>query len=907
MKIYYFPNKHGKVYLAPTGHNHILMDTIVVDTEGLTDLLEERCGLYTKEETFNRRLCEWYAVMKPWLEKNTGNILYESFKLNPLALAKEMLKWRDQLKMVGWDFVYKDEKTRLGALAAVEKKFHYPGLPDRLWNLISEVKTTKVPFSGVEILLPYEPDLLPVVLNNLLSALKDKGAKVSVIERAKTEEPNLLKIREILKETDNKQQVTLDPQDTSFRILKFKTRKEEEEYFAYKPGEKETLWIIEKNKTFDNRLEASGQNSSGSKTVTGSRITDLLPLLLSIYVKTPDIRNIYNWLSSPYNPLPARFRRKLAETMASKGGYINPECLGLTEKYIEGEFNTDKTEDTHDGHSAPPTREEIKEKKERENKLRLFLPYLYNLHSLSDINQGLSALSTWAVQRVNYITDAEEKENLAPQFEALADAVTNLQLLILADDSSEIDAETLLKWCPEVIPEITLTQYHAKVGSRQVINYPGDIGAAVKNLIWMGIEEMEAPHPECDFLFPGERARIRNEAKFIDPAKENKVRDILQTLPFYMAEKSVTLSYAGKNKGADITLHPLILRLGSCIKNIKDFETEVSILEMKDIEVEKVDNKEFKPEFKIDDTANISWPEKMSASSIESLVFNPLDFFFDKILRLRSTGLNNLPSLEKTKGMVAHYVIAHIFSDRDLSKESYRDVLSREFDQVLMEGVKDSGALMLLPENNIDFKLFGLQLQDSVESLINIIEGNDLEVVACEKTYSKNVGIAQGNSEGNDLEGIIDMHLKDRNGNHVVFDFKWSHGSHYRKLLDKDRSIQLAVYAHLLKENEGQVPPTAYFFMPGNELVTRHPGFSGSNVVYIETASCGNMFNKILNSIRYRKEQIESGLLEGYDGGNLDDLKYYADMEIRELLPLLEDEAAKYLNKYSNYKIFKGI
>lgn len=911
MKIYFFPNKRGPVYIAPANKDRVLMDTIIVDTEGLVSLLEERCGLFTKEESFNRRMCEWYAVMKPWLDNHPENILYASYKLNPLAMAKEMLNWRDELKMVNWNFEYSDPKTRLGALAAIEKSFSFPGLPDRIIKLINEIKiSTTTPFKDIEIILPYSLDLLPSLLNNLVASLQEKGVEVSIIPTAKSDKKNILRIREFLSTEKKAEPIELDSKDSSFKILKFKTRKDEEEYFAYKPIERESLWIIENNKAFDNRLEGSGQGATGSRTVTGSRITDLLSLLISLYAKTPDIRNIYEWLSSPYHPLPAKFRYSLAETITSTGGYLNEDCEDLLKEFIDGKFRDKKAEIEEGLNEEERFKLEKKAKKERENKVKLFLPYFYNLNSPEDIQKGLAGLSAWANQRVNYITDPEEKETLTPQFIALADAITNLQLLLLSEKPENIKADTLLKWCPEVTPEINLIQYHAKVGSRQVINFSGDIASPVENIIWLGVEGMESSSSECDFLFPGEREMISKDSEFIQPWKESKVKEILEALPFFMTEESILLSYAEKNANESLTLNPLFIRLQSAVKNLKDFVTEVEIWEYKTEEVEGINNSISKPEFSIKGDSEISWPAVMSASSIESLIFNPFDYFFEKILRLRSAGLNNLPSIEISKGKVAHKVIEMIFTPKEGETINYRDKLNKDFDRFLEEALKDLGALLLLPENRIELKLFRLQLEESLQTLIKIIEINNLTVIGCEDEIYKKIGIAEGDKDGNDLQGFLDMHLKDSLGNHVVFDFKWTQGSHYKNLLKKDRSIQLAVYSLLVREDDSSNVATAYFFMPGNELVTRYPGFIGENVVYIDTEATENLIDKIFNSVEYRRKQIEGGLLEGYDGQLLENLQYYTDLEEKNLMRLLEDyedESLKKINNLSNYNLFKGL
>lgn len=910
MNIFYFPEKGGPVYLAPQDKPAVFMDCTAVGTEGLIKLLEGKYGLFQRENSFNQRMCQWYSLMRPWLASHPDNILYKSFLLNELSMARQMLTWRDELKMAGWDFSVSDDLSRLGAVAAIEKEFNSPGLPDRLIRLTHKINSSSdISVSDITISLPYDKDLLPSLVGELLSVLESKGSKVVVNKRADNYSNNIGRVREFLVGKESDEAVELNPEDPSFKIIKFPTRKAEEEYLALSSGFDQALWINTDNKTFDNRLEGLRQPTTGSITVTRSRIAGLLQLLISLYCRPLNIHNVVGWLSAPYNPLPARFRFTLAEKISSSGGYMNKGCRDIINNYIEGKFNDDNNDSGEEG-SNESDRKNKKEMQKRIDKIKFFLPYFYGLVSVSDLKKSLEELSKWSSQRIHSLDDNTDKESLYQQFNTLTDSIGNLLLLMLGNKETDLDAKKLYKWSQEVIPDIKLIQHVAKINSRQTILTPGDIATPVERTVWVGLEGMESFESECSFLFPGEKEEIKDHAKFTTREKESRIREVLIAMPFLMTSESLVITLAEKSGSAIITTHPLFLRLKTGIRNFENFISEVEIMDVLPEKVEKITNRKRKPEFEIRSASSLKWPYRMSPSSLDTMINHPFDFFFDKMLRIRGAGLSNLPSLETTKGHVAHEVIAELFT---LSCNEGKDpgtLLSSDYDRIFANAVDNQGAILNLPENLIDSKLFKIQLYECLESLVDIISENSLIVVECEGRRARNFGIADGDEEGNDLEGFIDMILEDKNGNPVIFDFKWSSGRHQRSLLEENRSIQLAIYAKLLEDDRERHISTAYFFMPKGELVTVHPEFKGEKVIVVQSDQSGEILSKIINSYRYRKSQISEGVLEANDLSPLADLRYFVDIEEKNLLPLPghpKDKTLKDENRFSIYKLFKGL
>lgn len=109
---------------------------VTVGPTGLLEILRTRLGLRGPEIPRPMRIAAYRAALAdsahPWCA--------ESFSVDPWAVAKRMLAWRDELVAAGWDgtlttvdMVNADAgavSTRVAALAAAEKHFDAPGMAD---------------------------------------------------------------------------------------------------------------------------------------------------------------------------------------------------------------------------------------------------------------------------------------------------------------------------------------------------------------------------------------------------------------------------------------------------------------------------------------------------------------------------------------------------------------------------------------------------------------------------------------------------------------------------------------------------------------------------------------------------------------------------------------------------------
>jgi len=210
------------------------------------------------------------------------------------------------------------------------------------------------------------------------------------------------------------------------------------------------------------------------------------------------------------------------------------------------------------------------------------------------------------------------------------------------------------------------------------------------------------------------------------------------------------------------------------------------------------------------------------------------------------------------------------------------------YKEVFDRAVETKGAILLLQENAIERRQLFEQLRECLDHLIDIIEKNGLRVAACEMQLNGNTFGTPG-EETPAMHGFADMILVRENGQHVIFDFKWtSSRSYYQGLLQKNRSSQLAIYAKLLRElTEEKSLPTAYFLMPRGRLYSTEDFKSyWAHQVKVNEGCEGDIVSKIVASYRYRRSEIMSGKIEMGEGMPLECLDYFNDTELNNLFPL---------------------
>ena len=103
MKIHYSPCFDGEHYIDFQGRGNLLIDELVVGNSGLLKELELRSGLTCECLPDVERQANYYNAVKSVVEEHPDCFISNSFKIDEYGVASELLRWRDELMVAGWN------------------------------------------------------------------------------------------------------------------------------------------------------------------------------------------------------------------------------------------------------------------------------------------------------------------------------------------------------------------------------------------------------------------------------------------------------------------------------------------------------------------------------------------------------------------------------------------------------------------------------------------------------------------------------------------------------------------------------------------------------------------------------------------------------------------------------------
>lgn len=925
MKVIYSPEYAGTVYVNAANDSKVMMDTTVVNTIGLINMLELRLGLHYEDEPEHKRVALYYDAMSQYMRKNPKNVLADSFNNAGLSTAKAVLAWRDELRMTGWDFDGEDISDRLKVIIGIEESFRKESGCDfagRLHIVTDQLVFQKLDCKGLTVFIPCELDLLRPAEQELINVLEQQGATTELLDTVVNSNDNLSMIRRLISEGKKKQEIELDENDESFLIYIFPDERAAHEYLSFSDLENTDVWVNGDNKQMDNWLMLMGKPRTGSMMEDCSpQLTQLFIMGIGLYSTPLNVNTLIEWLNMPIHPLGKFFREKLANTIVAEGGYRNDNCKEIVRHFVEGDY----VMLTDEQKQLPIEEQEIIRKSDRKKRVKLVEVYLPSFESsktiaVEPLKVFSAELSGWARQRAHLM--AEEGKNLlwAEQLLATSSMAEAFHILLGTIKATETDYKTIDSWVSTIYTKATYINTIPEIGCRTVVDSPSNIVSQADKIIWMGFEGGHEHSLECSFLYPSEKEKLteKHYMRAWDNEKESRYHEIMAMTPLLRAKKQLILIVCERRNGEATQKHPLIVRLKKQVKNLDAIikTPKINPKNLKDAEL--VENGGIAAELKFEHADLLQWPDHVSATTIGNLVEYPFDFLMENLLEVKEDAKAKMSKVSTTMGNVAHKVIEQLFAPRNGSRYSKPDEIntriSEEFESTYNNVIEAKGAILQLPENKLSEKLLHEQLKRCLSTLLEILKDNGLKVLFCEQFAEDYVGFGlpeskdeNGNIKHRDLLGYIDMTLEDDKGKPVVIDFKWtSSRDYYQGLLERNRSIQLEIYRYLMmRKSKDVIERVGYFLMPEARLYSKEK-FVGKHCTQLLPANDDNIVEELKNSIKYRKSQLESGIVE--TNGAYDQLSYVKDTESLTLYPLEKDEekGIKKENRFTNYGILNN-
>lgn len=911
MKLYYSPTFKGFVY---TDSKRLMFNERIVDTAMLIEEIKLHAGLGSEKKETLERTVDYYKAMKKYMEKNPGNVLEASFEVDGLSVAKECLGWRDVLAFAGWNKEIASPSARFEVLAGIEVFFSDKSLGEELSCLIGEVRNGCLLPEDLELVTLIDWHLFSPLEAELLEALSDRGARISVMEEPLRNESALSSVVKALSSTEEKG-ITIK-KDDSFEILHFEEQDEACKYLSLRKPDSFDVWINSDNKVLDDWLYLEGKPLSGSRIQGGlPQLTQLLGIGFGTLSSPMNLKNMIEWLSVPLSPLKASLRHRLESAIAREGGYFNEKCRKIIEDYVACTYDfTDLDEKERE--------KKIKaESKNREELVRSFLPDIDSVNAETDgtvsvqkASSFAKALYDWCGKEIAILEDDMQKA----QISLVRNECAAVLDMLGTESQDRISYVKLMAFVSNLKAGVDMLQYEAEEGCRAVINNPGQLSCPVKSLVWCDFYDEPEEKLRYDFLLPGEKKAFSRSLRLWDEDVEREFNRKIKMLPFTLAEK-VTLVVIDKKVTEDVEKHPVYIQMENKIGNLSDFIRNPDVNKEYDSllkDARPLDNG-IQPDAEgiyIKNAGKIQWPERETYSSFEQLVYNPFDYAFSYLADIHACGNSSLPKVYQAYGTVAHAVIEELFNKQEEIAESgtvpyIKENIRNNFDKVFDAMINGCGAVLLSKENILNLPSYKAKVFECVSSLVKVMEENNLHVLACEPWLENSGMHFEG---GIKIGGYADMILADGSGNPVVFDFKWYPGKEdrFKKIIEENKSIQLELYKHLTQGLAGKkAKAVAYVVLPELTVVSAQC-FAGENVVKVTVQNPDEeILQKLRNSYKYRREQISNGFIEEATGFAPEMISYQKDAEDMGLIPLEFDgtkEPKKQPKAYPEYEFFKG-
>ena len=529
--------------------------------------------------------------------------------------------------------------------------------------------------------------------------------------------------------------------------------------------------------------------------------------------------------------------------------------------------------------------------------------------TVDEINEVYNDISARAIIQMNYT----DNDNIKQQLSELAGLSSLLVSYVSSLGKEAYTSPELEKIISKVYEPVSVTVSDKEKGSAPVVKAGTNLFDAPDTVIWFDFYNTTLAAGYGDFLLKKEIEILRNkEDAFWWPRGKQIEKQIFDMRKgILQAGKKLVLFVAGKSGGTKTGEHPLYSNMLSAIENLADVTFDFDVNEFpyeklgwKRPGLEKATLKELpqpSPYVNIRNEHLLKEREKESYSSMSTLIQYPYEWVLKYMAHVEDTGIESSSELFTLKGNLSHLVVQILFEKIKNGELVVENIdVDEEIDELLAELMPEYALSFGLPENKMEYTAFVSGLKTSVKVLFDIVESNGL-------TFKESEYVVSGTIDSINIEGRVDM-LFMKDDIPVIIDLKWTYSDKkYRKILEEEKALQLALYAKLTGDNA----ITGYFLLSHGKLLTVDDRLSGNAIVQVRTDDHLNMNDRIIkkavNSYRYRWEELKGGKIELAEDMPMSLIEYASDTESRNLLPLDEDKNKKKPNPYSDYGVLKGI
>ncbi|MBF0282270.1 MAG: PD-(D/E)XK nuclease family protein [Zetaproteobacteria bacterium] len=815
-----------------SGAGSAAIGTLYVGPQGLLNVLETQLGLTGREIHHEIRIHAYMQRMKDALSDADAGYYRASFQEDGWSSARQLLGWRDELVLAGWNGAHSSDFTaKLAALALLEKGVAdevRQSLGDRLQRVAQVLSMGNQSLHIASVIVEGDA-FLPHIFTNLFGMLAEMG--VSMVDAEHEIAPsdgNLGIVKDAMFDASKRRAMVQDHDDTLVLL------QADDEWAAasvvsawLKADQKKNkdVLVIQKqgSDVLDQALAQSGLpvQGGGARSPWRSAL-QVLPLAIANCWAPLSISTLLELLSLPVSPVPAVAAKYLRAAIQHEPGIDGESWKKAESKILEkyqgyyveaGECESDALE--------------------RANRLvREIREFLVDHKSGSEgiEPKRLQDLCEWVKQG---FVKAEVDQHA---IQAMAQAGRLAELA--SKESQPIPRAQVDRMLDSIIAEGARNpDDQSEAAPWMRVADPSAIASGVETIVWWDFID-HGSRPSI-FWSQKERAALAGIGVELESSIQRRQREsagLRRALKF--AGKRLILVAPEKHHGTVQQLHPLWdeIRYFAADPSDKNSEDAWKVLVQSCSSLLESNHASFMGrgpcQFELRDRAfleagtasvtisegAIQMPEKLSYSQMSTLLGCPAKWALQYASNLRPMDSLSLPTGNQMIGTLSHRIVEELYTDPDLwGVETIREQTEIYFDQF----VPQMAAELLEAGRDVERCRYRDQVADAVVLLVNAINKAKL-------TVTKTEGQVQGKSLGSiPFHGYIDLLLADEAGRAFVIDLKWSGSSRYKKAeVENGEALQLASYAWMLQEKpEDDWAPGAYFMLAQGELLTADSSF----------------------------------------------------------------------------------
>lgn len=774
----------------------------VVGPNGLVEILETARGLGVPPTSHVVRI----AACEAALEKLDGppRFWMKSLEVDAWATARTLLRWRDELVDAGWDPAATWISPRLADLAAAAKAAADvpPGLADRLAALVEDLATRPaLPIRRIRLIDPR--DVHSAGWRRLLDRVEACNVSVEQLphEPAAPDGTALGRLQRWIRgggPVEGEPDGTVTIATSASAALAAEVMGQ---WFAER-GDLEVVLIGQDADThlLDHGLCAAGQPRAGRSRASAHRGSLQILLLAFKIAWTPfDPRALMELLAFPMSPIAPRAARRLAAALEEAPGRGGPIWREAWTKIAEAELGE------ADGDPA-----KLKKAHARLERWQEWVePELADPSGGMPLEAALAACDrtiAWAGAR--YAIDGDQL------YAATASLAGDVRAALV-----KIGRSFLPRTLIERIIDQALDIGHdnpaaaAEAAKWRCVPQPGSVWAPAETVVWWNFrttQEGTRRQPWTDT----ERQELADKGCLVDDVGlGGRAASAAWERAVLHARGSLLLISGGLDSGDDEVLHPLAHRLAPATEKLASRIKIEDALAAPIITVAGVElRREAVPVAPLPHSrpvwpAPIGYQERLdglthSATSFEARLGCQLKWALKHVARLRPGRVHSIPDANQLLGNLAHSLAQAIFAPGEPPHIKSARERARE---LLDDLIHNIAAPLHLPELAAQLAEARDRLPAAMGELARTLAANRLTVEATEKQVSATFENALS------VRGAVDLVARDRNGQHVIIDLKWTRNDRMRREeLEQGNAVQLATYGAMMAGDE---PYRAGYFL----------------------------------------------------------------------------------------------